>query len=78
MKESGSYENDFSEFALQQNTLELNTKNDKTRKNLTLGIKQLSSIAGNDNPSFQMSTLGLFTDVPTFSKKTLRVIMFHF
>ena len=46
MKESGSYENDFSEFALQQNTLELNTKNDKTRKNLTLGIKQLSLIAG--------------------------------
>ena len=28
MKETGSYDNNFSELALQQNTLELNTKKD--------------------------------------------------
>ena len=42
MKESCSYENNFSEVALQQNTLELNTKKDYTTRNLTLGIMQLS------------------------------------
>ena len=42
-KESGSYENNFSELAMQQNMSELNTTKDQTRRNLTLGIKQLSA-----------------------------------
>ena len=42
MKESGFYENNFSELALQQNPLKLNAKKDEARRNLTLEIKQLS------------------------------------
>ena len=41
MKESDSYENNFSKLALQQNMLELKTKKSLNQKNLTLGIKQL-------------------------------------